>query len=243
MNRLFSCLLGVVVLAVPAGALAQGADITGAWVVTVDGPQGKNEVEATFKQAGEKVTGDVTTPVGTANFSGTLIKNQLEVSYSIAIQGQALEFKLAGTVENDAMAGTLELGGLGRTSWTARRKPAASAAAPITPSTAAAVVAGSLTDVSGQWDVVVTMPQGQLPLSATLKQDGQQVTGTIKSPLGDVPVVGTMAGSTLKLEFKAATPQGEMAVSMTGELGPNGLTGKTAVAGLGETDWVGKRVR
>ena len=60
--------------------------------------------------------------------------------------------------------------------------------------------------------------------------------------LGEVPVAGTMTGTTLRLEFKAATPQGEIAVSMTGELGPNGLSGKTAVAGLGETDWVGKRV-
>ena len=34
-----------------------------------------------------------------------------------------------------------------------------------------------------------------------------------------------------------------MVVSMTGELGPNGLSGKSAVAGLGESDWVGKRVQ
>jgi hypothetical protein len=80
-------------------------------------------------------------------------------------------------------------------------------------------------------------------LSASLKQDGEQVTGVVKSPLGDVPVAGTMTGTTLKLEFKAATPQGEMTVSMVGELGANGLSGKTAVAGLGETDWVGKRVQ
>jgi hypothetical protein len=52
-----------------------------------------------------------------------------------------------------------------------------------------------------------------------------------------------MVGTTLKLEFKADTPAGPMAVSMTGELGPSGLSGKSAVAGLGETDWVGRRVQ
>jgi hypothetical protein len=242
MNRLVPCLLGLVALGVPAGALAQGSpDITGAWVVTVDTPQGKHDAEATFKQSGEKVIGDVTTPMGTANVSGTLIKNQLTISYSIALQGQPLEFKLAGTVDTDTMSGTLEFGGIGSTAWSARRKPAVSALPP-----GPAIVApraGSLTDVTGRWDVVVTLAQGSLPLSASLKQEGEQVSGIITSPLGEVPVAGTMVGTALKLEFKTQTPQGDMVVSMVGELGPNGLSGKSAVAGLGEADWVGKRVQ
>jgi hypothetical protein len=139
------------------------------------------------------------------------------------------------------MAGTIEFGGLGKTSWTGKRKPAPSAAVPASPS-APATPAGSLTDVTGKWDVIVTMPQGSLPLSASLKQEGDQVSGVINSPLGDAAVAGTMVGTTLKLEFKAQTPQGDMVVSMIGELGPNGLSGKSAVAGLGESDWVAKRV-
>src|SRR4051794_34167159 len=108
MNRLISCLIGVAALGAPAGAVAQGSpDITGPWVVTVDGPQGKNDVDATFTQAGEKVTGEVTTPLGNASFAGTLVKNQLTVTYTIALQGQALEVKLAGTVDQERMSGTL----------------------------------------------------------------------------------------------------------------------------------------
>jgi hypothetical protein len=243
MNRLISCLIGLAALGTPAAAVAQGSpDITGAWVFTVDSPQGKNDVDATFTQAGEKVSGEVTTPMGNASFTGTLIKNQLAVTYSIALQGQSLEVKLAGTVDEDRMSGTLAFGGMGQTAWTARRKPAAAAAAPSA-APAAAAAAGSLTDVTGKWDVVVTMPQGSLPLAAALTQEGEKVTGQVTSPLGDLPVAGTMVGSTLKLEFKAATPQGEMVVSMTGELGPDGLRGKSAVAGLGESDWVGRRVQ
>ena len=95
-------------------------------MVTVATPQGKNDADVTFTQSGEKVTGEVTTPLGTANFSGTLVKNQLAISYSISLQGQPLEFKMSGTVDKDTetMAGTLEFGGLGETPWSARRKPA-----------------------------------------------------------------------------------------------------------------------
>jgi hypothetical protein len=243
MNRLVSCLLALAAFGAPAPAVAQASpDITGSWVVTVDGPQGKNDVEATFAQTGEQVTGEVATPMGSASFSGTLIKDQLTISYSIPLQGQSLEVKLAGTVDHDGMSGTLSFGGLGQTSWSARKKPATPAAAPES-APAAAAPAGSLTDVTGKWDVIVSMAQGSLPLSAALTQDGEKVTGLITSPLGGLPVAGTMVGSTLKLEFKTQTPQGEMVVSMTGELGPDGLSGKSAVAGLGESDWVGKRAR
>ena len=94
--------------------------------------------------------------------------------------------------------------------------------------------------MTGRWNVVLTMPQGSVPLAAALKQDGESVTGTISSPLGEQPVAGTMVGTTLRAEFKIATPQGDMVVSMIGELSPTGLTGKSSVAGLGESDWVGQ---
>jgi hypothetical protein len=245
MNRLISCLLGLAALGVPAVAIAQDhSDITGTWVVTVATPQGKNDADATFTQRGEKVTGEVTTPLGKANFSGTLVKNQLAISYSISLQGQPLEFKLSGTVDkdNETIAGTLELGGLGKTPWSAKRKPAVAAAAPDN-APAAALPPGSLTDVTGRWDVVLTMPQGSVPLAASLKQDGESVTGLITSPLGEQPVTGTMVGTTLKLEFKIPTPQGAMVVSMIGELSPAGLAGRSSVAGLGESDWAAKRVQ
>src|SRR3954464_7397112 len=100
MNRLISCLLGLAILAAPPGALAQSAtDITGAWVVTVESPQGRADVDATFTQAGEKITGEVTSPMGSVNFSGTLIKNELTINYSLPLQGQSLEVKMAGSVD------------------------------------------------------------------------------------------------------------------------------------------------
>lgn len=245
MNRLILCLLGLAALGAPAVAIAQDhSDITGTWVMTVATPQGKNDANVTFTQSGEKVTGEVTTPLGKANFSGTLIKNQLAISYSISLQGQPLEFKVSGTVDkdNETMAGTLEFGGIGQTPWSARRKPVVAAAAPDSAPAVTAPV-GSLTDVTGRWDVVLTMPQGSVPLAAALKQDGESVTGSISSPLGEQPVAGTMVGTTLRLEFKIAAPQGDMVVSMIGELSPTGLTGKSSVAGLGESNWVGKRVQ
>ncbi len=77
MHRLKSAALGVAVvtasllLAAPSTAGAQ-ANIAGAWVVTVDSPQGAMTLDTTFKQEGEKVTGEVNSPMGSVDFTGTL---------------------------------------------------------------------------------------------------------------------------------------------------------------------------
>jgi hypothetical protein len=84
--------------------------------------------------------------------------------------------------------------------------------------------------------------QGEFPMIAQFTQTGEKVTGTFSSQMGDMPVSGTMIGTTLKLEFVAPTPQGDLAVTWTGDLSPNGFfKGKATMAGLGEAEWVGKR--
>lgn len=234
--------VAVVVLA-PVPAAAQ-ADITGAWIATVDSPQGQASFDVTFKQAGEKLTGEVTSPMGSVDFAGTLVKNDLLITYSIPVQGQNLELKMTGVVDKDTMSGSLDFGGLGQAAWTAKRKPAAEAAA--APAAAAAKSTPTMTatpgGVSGKWNIVVQMGANALPMTATLKQEGEAVSGAINTPLGELPVAGTMTGTNLTLNFTAQTPQGDIAVTMTGQLGPEGLSGKSSVAGLGESDWSGKRV-
>ncbi len=128
MNRLK---IGVAVLALAALPLSASAqtDITGAWIVTVDSPQGQATIDATFKQAGEKITGEVTSPVGSVDFAGTLIKNALAVTYALPIQGQTLEIRMNGVVDKDAMSGSVDFGGMGQAAWTAKRKPASDAVA------------------------------------------------------------------------------------------------------------------
>src|SRR5262245_19637200 len=153
---------------------------------------------------------------------------------------------MTGKVAADTMTGSLELAGMGQVPWSAKRKPAAGDAAAAPAAGAGAVGAASnataaSSGITGKWNITVQMGPNAMPLTATLKQDGDAVSGTIGTPVGDLPVTGTMVGTTLKMQFTAQTPQGDMPVTMTGELGPDGLTGKSSVAGLGETDWSAKR--
>jgi len=87
-------------------------------------------------------------------------------------------------------------------------------------------------------------PAGDMPANATLSDDNGKLTGTFGSQLGEVPVSGTAEGKMLKLTLVAQTPQGELTVTMTGDLdGDNIVNGKAEVSGLGQMEWSAKRIK
>jgi hypothetical protein len=244
MTRRRLCVLALAIVAsAPMAAFAQ-TDVSGDWLVTIESPQGPVTIDLTMKQAGEALTGTVTSPMGSVDFKGKVLKNALNVSYTMNVQGNSIEITMTGTVEGDAIAGRVDFGGLGEVPWAAKRKAAYSApaprAAPAAPPAAPGAAGGG--EISGKWDITFNMGGNQMPGSATFTQAGDKVTGTITSLAGGVPVSGTMTGKTLKLEFNIPTQQGDVPVTMTGDLGPDGFTGKANLAGMGEADWTGKRV-
>ena len=82
-------------------------------------------------------------------------------------------------------------------------------------------------------------PAGDMPANATLSDTNGKVTGTFGSQLGEVPVSGTAEGKALKLTLVAQTPQGDMTVTMTGDLdGDNIVNGKADVVGAGTNGMV-----
>ena len=239
MTRFFSLALAAVLVGGLAGpASAQGID--GPWEVSLETPQGVTVIDAMIKQQGETVTGQVVSPLGSVEFKGTFVDDTLTIAYSVPVQGQTIDITMKGKRTGDTMAGMVNFGGLGEAPWTAKRKAADGAA----PAAAAAPAAGAGGPASGKWDIVLVMgPAGEFPMSGEFTQAGEKVTGTITSQMGAIPVTGSMAGDTLKLEFVAPTPNGDLAITMTGTLGADGFVGKTSVPGLGEADWTGKRAK
>jgi hypothetical protein len=235
--------LAVLVLAssllVAATVFAQ-IDISGTWEVTFESPQGPATIDVTFKQVGESVGGSVTTPMGAVDFTGALINNALTMSSKLDLQGNKLDVGMKAKVSGDTMAGNLVVGGLGEIPWTAKRKPGttSSTGTPGAPDAAPAV------DVSGKWDIAMMMRGGAaFATVATLKQTGEQITGSLNGQAGEEPVTGTMVGKALTLQFRAATAQGEVAITMRGELGAEGFSGKLTLPGVGDVDWTGTRTK
>lgn len=98
-------------------------DVTGKWAFQVDTDQGSGTPTIEFKQEGEKLTGRYIGQFGQADLSGTVKGQNIDFSFTVDIQGNAIQEHYAGTVESkDSMKGKVELVGVAQGTFTAKRQ-------------------------------------------------------------------------------------------------------------------------
>ena len=95
--------------------------------------------------------------------------------------------------------------------------------------------------VTGAWDLEVKGPEGPVNATATLKQDGEKVTGDIESQMGKTALTGTMKGTTLAMAFTMQGPQGPMDIKVTGEVDGASMKGTIDLAGMGQMEFTAKK--
>ena len=107
----------------PAAAAGDKIDVTGAWAFQVETPAGSGTPTFTFKQEGEKLSGQYKGAFGEAPLTGTVKGNKIDFSIKVQAQGQEATLTYTGTVEKDGtMKGTVNLGEVGSGTWTAKRQ-------------------------------------------------------------------------------------------------------------------------
>lgn len=237
MKRVFGLLAAAILCLSPVAAFAQGG-VAGEWELSMSTPQGNTTVGLKLALAGDKLSGELTSPMGAVPVSGSATGNDVKATAEVAVQGMNLTFEIGGKVNGDAMDGTVKVGDFGEFPFTGKRAGAkAAAAAP-----AAGAAAAPITDLNGKWDVkIIIAGMGEMPAVAVMKQEGEKLTGTINGPAGEMSFAGSVVGKTVKFDFEADTPQGKLPVSMTGEMGATSVNGKASIAGMGEADWVATR--
>ena len=107
----------------PASATpAPAGNITGTWNGTVETSQGTGSPTFTFKQEGEKLTGNYKGQLGEAPLTGTLKGNDITFSFKLNFQGEEFTITYTGKVEGNNMKGKAQLGQLGEANWTAKKQ-------------------------------------------------------------------------------------------------------------------------
>ena len=239
-----SCVALLLFVAAPAGAQTS---VAGDWDVTIVSPQGANTTRVTFKQEGEKVSGLFKSPMGELPFEGGSLKgNDLTFAFAIPVQGQSLEITMTGKVEGSSITGKAQFGGFGEGDWSAKKVEATTAAAAPAAGAAAAAApaaAASTAGLTGHWDITLKTQMGDLPVTADITDAAGKITGTLNGPQGAVDVAGTFDGNALKLEFVAKTPQGDIPITMTGDVSGDSITGKAEFGGMGQGEWTAKRTK
>jgi hypothetical protein len=244
--------IAVALVCLPAAALAQTGP-AGNWELSMTTPQGTSTVSLALTLTGDKVSGDLSSQMGSVPVTGTATGDSVLLSADVNIQGMALTFGIDGKVAGDEMTRNVKVGDFGEFPFTGKRT-AATAAAPTAAAAAAVAaapaVAGSagtagatpISDLNGKWDIkLVIAGMGEMPATAIMKQDGEKISGTITGPAGDIAIAGTVTGKSLRIDFEADTPQGKLPITMTGDIGDTSVTGKASIAGMGEADWTATR--
>jgi len=120
--RVFAGVVAAIGLLAPAQIGAQGTNVSGEWAFTVTTDQGGGNPAITFKQDGEKLTGNYNGQLGAAELTGTVKGSAIEFTFTIDVQGQNAPVTYKGTVEKNTMKGTLDIGGMVNGTFTATKK-------------------------------------------------------------------------------------------------------------------------
>jgi len=239
MSRTAFAVLIVAWLAAPATAQI---NLTGDWDMTIESPQGTNSVKVTLTQDGEKVSGLFKSPFGELPVTGALTGVDLTIAFSLPIQGQSVEVVMTGKAEGPTLAGKVQFGGFGEGDWTAKRAEAAASPTAATAAAAAAKPAGASGGASGEWDLIFKTPNGDVPATATINQDGGKLSGTLSSKMGEAPVTGTVVGTSLRVMSNVVTPRGTLPLTMKGDIAGDAIAnGKAKIKGVGKMKWTAKR--
>ena len=104
-----------------ASSTTNAVDVTGSWDVEVQTDQGAGNPSFTFKQDGEKLTGDYKGAFGEAKLTGTIKGDKIEWSMKVSGQVEGT-VTYSGTTDGKAMKGKVNLAGVGDGTFTGKKK-------------------------------------------------------------------------------------------------------------------------
>jgi L-seryl-tRNA(Ser) seleniumtransferase len=98
------------------------ADVSGQWDVRIDYLASASTHTLHLKQAGNRLEGSHQGDFVSRDLAGTIEGSAVQISSSYTERhGDALSFRFTGTVDGDAMSGTLDMGEYLTAAWTAKR--------------------------------------------------------------------------------------------------------------------------
>jgi hypothetical protein len=113
----------VVVFVVATGAAVMQAQtsVAGDWLLTVNGPQGTVDSDATFRQTGDKVTGTFSSQLGETSVEGTMSGSTLSLAFNVVTPNGPIDIRMTAEVNGADMRGTIDYG-MGTADFTGKKK-------------------------------------------------------------------------------------------------------------------------
>jgi hypothetical protein len=101
--------------------------------------------------------------------------------------------------------------------------------------------AAAKVDVTGVWDVTVETPNGAIENVGTMKQEGEKLTGTLSSQMGEIAFEGTVVGNEIKWVLNIDMGGQQMSIAFAGKVEGDTMTGVFEMGGMGTAGWSAKK--
>jgi hypothetical protein len=225
--KILNTLALTLALAAPAAAqtatTTAPADVLGTWNVSVTTQQGQTIASVVkLKKDGDKIAGTLSSDMGEAPVTAEVKGNALNIYFNFQGQNGPMAIEMAGTVDGDAIKGTMAVGGQAGGEWTATR--AKDANAKETPKDPAKdQPAAAKTDLTGTYNVSVETPSINATPTVVLKQDGDKLSGDyVSAQYGKFPITGTIKGTDVKFWFAMNVEGNSLNVNYAGTVDKDG---------------------
>lgn len=194
-------------------------DVAGTWDVTFAAQQGPIPGQLVFKKEGAKIVGTVTSQVGASPLEAEVKGKTVTVWFSITRDQGPIAIQLDGTVDGDAIKGSIGAGGQSVGTWEATRARDAKDAA----QTASTRSTASTPSLTGTWNVTIELPNMTATPTMVLKQEGEKITGEyVSAQYGRFPMTGTLEGTDVVMSFRMNLEGTSLDVTYSGTLEKGG---------------------
>jgi len=103
---------------------------------------------------------------------------------------------------------------------------------------------GPAADPSGTWSLVVQSPQGDIAAQLTLAKDGEQISGTLGTPMGNIAIkTGRVTGNQVRLTATVDMGGQTIDTVISGAIEGDSMRGTMAMGAMGSFEFTGTRPR
>jgi hypothetical protein len=225
--------LAMIVCALVTAAPALAQDASGKWQLTVTTPQREPRTTSmVLKKDGDKLSGTLIGAEGQElALAGTQTGADVTLSFTAPTQNGPIAVSMKGRQDGESMKGTLQIGTEGQGEWTAGRTAAPAAR----PSGTSAV------DLTGTWAFQVVIEGGTRTPTVIFKQDGEKLSGTYKSQLGEVPLTGQIKDKDFSFQVTLTLEGNPITIVYTGAVDGNAVSGRVSAGEFGTGTFTGKK--
>lgn len=95
--------------------------------------------------------------------------------------------------------------------------------------------------VTGTWELNVESLMGSRTSDALLTQTGEQLSGKMVSPRGEVPLTGTIKGNAVAFGLNVNVQGQDLQIDYSGTVTGDTMSGTVVFGSFGDGKWTGRR--